>query len=59
MRKLYFTITLLATFFLFQKGFSQSIIRVTITSVQTGGNVDCDNAFLDVTGPSDFVVRIS
>ncbi len=55
MRKLYFTITLLSTILLFQKGFSQSIIRVTVTSVQTSGNVDCDNALFDVTGPSDFV----
>ncbi|MBM3431068.1 MAG: gliding motility-associated C-terminal domain-containing protein, partial [Bacteroidetes bacterium] len=55
MRKLYFTITLLTTILLFQKGFSQATIIVTVTSVQTSSSVDCDNLLFDVTGQSDFV----
>ena len=34
--------------------FSQAAIKVTVTSVQTDGDVDCDNSFFE-PGPSDFV----
>ena len=45
----------LLIFLLSSKVFSQATIKVTITSVQTSSSVDCDNAFFDVTGQSEFV----
>jgi gliding motility-associated-like protein len=43
------TLSILFTSFI---SFSQATIKVTVTSVQTAGNVDCDGIFL---GDSDFV----
>ncbi len=34
--------------------FGQAIIKVTVTSIQTSGSIDCDNSFLE-PGESDFV----
>lgn len=38
-----------------ERAFSQGYVRVTVNSVQTTSNVDCDNVLFDLTGDSDFV----